>query len=382
MPVTYFQPDKLKIGVLGGGQLGRMMIQSAINYNLYICCLDPDANAPCKSLANEFTKGSLTDYDTVYKFGKDKDIITIEIENVNVEALKVLQKEGKKVFPQPEVIEIIKDKGLQKMFYQRNDIPSPDFFLVENREQIEKYRDFFPFFQKLRTGGYDGKGVVKLGHPNKVDHAFEAPSVLERLVDFDKEISVIVTRNQSGEVKCFPAVECEFNPEANLVEFLFSPANIKKSVDKQATEIAVKIAEKLDIVGILAVELFVTKDGKVLVNEIAPRPHNSGHQTIEANITSQFEQHLRAILNLPLGDTSIIKPSVMINLLGEKNHEGPAKYEGLTDVLKYKGVYVHLYGKTTTKPFRKMGHITVVDDDLNLAKKKAIAVKDIVKIIS
>lgn len=382
MPVTYFQPDKLKIGVLGGGQLGRMMIQSAINYNLYICCLDPDANAPCKSLANEFTKGSLTDYDTVYKFGKDKDIITIEIENVNVEALKALQKEGKKVFPQPEVIEIIKDKGLQKMFYQRNDIPSPDFFLVENREQIEKYRDFFPFFQKLRTGGYDGKGVVKLGHPNKIEHAFEAPSVLERLVDFDKEISVIVTRNQSGEVKCFPAVECEFNPEANLVEFLFSPANIKKSVDKQATEIAVKIAEKLDIVGILAVELFVTKDGKVLVNEIAPRPHNSGHQTIEANITSQFEQHLRAILNLPLGDTSIIKPSVMINLLGEKNHEGPAKYEGLTDVLKYKGVYVHLYGKTTTKPFRKMGHITVVDDDLNLAKKKAIAVKDIVKIIS
>lgn len=380
--MTYFQPDKLKIGVLGGGQLGRMMIQSAINYNLYICCLDPDANAPCKSLANEFTKGSLTDYDTVYKFGKDKDIITIEIENVNVEALKALQKEGKKVFPQPEVIEIIKDKGLQKMFYQRNDIPSPDFFLVENREQIEKYRDFFPFFQKLRTGGYDGKGVVKLGHPNKIEHAFEAPSVLERLVDFDKEISVIVTRNQSGEVKCFPAVECEFNPEANLVEFLFSPANIKKSVDKQATEIAVKIAEKLDIVGILAVELFVTKDGKVLVNEIAPRPHNSGHQTIEANITSQFEQHLRAILNLPLGDTSIIKPSVMINLLGEKNHEGPAKYEGLTDVLKYKGVYVHLYGKTTTKPFRKMGHITVVDDDLNLAKKKAIAVKDIVKIIS
>ena len=380
--MTYFQPDKLKIGVLGGGQLGRMMIQSAINYNLYICCLDPDANAPCKSLANEFTKGSLTDYDTVYKFGKDKDIITIEIENVNVEALKALQKEGKKVFPQPEVIEIIKDKGLQKMFYQRKDIPSPDFFLVENREQIEKYRDFFPFFQKLRTGGYDGKGVVKLGHPNKIEHAFEAPSVLERLVDFDKEISVIVTRNQSGEVKCFPAVECEFNPEANLVEFLFSPANIKKSVDKQATEIAVKIAEKLDIVGILAVELFVTKDGKVLVNEIAPRPHNSGHQTIEANITSQFEQHLRAILNLPLGDTSIIKPSVMINLLGEKNHEGPAKYEGLTDVLKYKGVYVHLYGKTTTKPFRKMGHITVVDDDLNLAKKKAIAVKDIVKIIS
>lgn len=380
--MAYFQPNKLKIGVLGGGQLGRMMIQSAINYNLYICCLDPDANAPCKSLANEFTKGSLTDYDTVYKFGKDKDIITIEIENVNVEALKALQKEGKKVFPQPEVIEIIKDKGLQKMFYQRNNIPSPDFFLVENKIQIEKYRDFFPFFQKLRTGGYDGKGVVKLGHPNKIDHAFEAPSVLERLIDFEKEISVIVARNESGETKCFPVVECEFNPEANLVEFLFAPANIKKGVEKQAYDIAVKVAEKLGIVGLLAVEFFVTKDSKVLVNEVAPRPHNSGHQTIEANYISQFEQHLRAILNLPLGDTSIAKPSVMINLLGEKNYEGPAKYEGLLDAMKYKGVYVHLYGKTNTKPFRKMGHVTIVDDDLNLAKKKAITVKDIIKIIS
>lgn len=380
--MTYFQPDKIRIGVLGGGQLGRMMIQSAINYNLYICCLDPDANAPCRTFANEFTKGSLTDYDTVYKFGKDKDIITIEIENVNVDALKALQKEGKKVFPQPEVIEIVQDKGLQKMFYQRNDIPSPDFFLVENKSQIEKYKDFFPFFQKLRTGGYDGKGVVKLGHPHKIEHAFNEPCVLERLVDFDKEISVIVARNESGETKCFPAVECEFNPEANLVEFLFSPANIKKSIDKQATEIALKIAEKLNIVGLLAVEFFVTKDGKVLVNEVAPRPHNSGHQTIEGNVTSQFEQHLRAILNLPLGDTSIIKPAVMINLLGEKNNEGIAKYEGLVDAMKYKGVYIHLYGKKTTKPFRKMGHVTVIDDDLNLAKKKAITVKDLVKIVS
>ena len=380
--MTNFEPSTLKIGVLGGGQLGRMLIQSAINYNLYVCCLDPDANAPCKAIAHEFIKGSITDYETVLNFGKDKDIITIEIENVNIEALKELEKQGKKVFPQPSVIEIIKDKGLQKMFYQRNDIPSSDFFLIENKTQIEKYASFFPFFQKLRTGGYDGKGVVKLGHPNKIDQAFDEPSVLERLVDFDKEISVIVARNESGETKCFPAVECEFNPEANLVEFLFSPADIKKSVDKQATDIAIKIAEKLNIVGILAVELFVTKQGKVLVNEVAPRPHNSGHQTIEGNITSQFEQHLRAILNLPLGDTSIIKPAVMINILGEKNYEGAAKYEGLIDALKYKGVYVHLYGKTTTKPFRKMGHATIIDDDLELAKKKAIIVKDLIKVIA
>lgn len=377
-----FQPDTLKIGILGGGQLGRMLIQSAINYNLNICILDPDPHAPCKSIANEFTKGSLTDYDTVYKFGKDKDIITIEIENVNVEALKTLEKEGKKVFPQPHIIETIQDKGLQKMFYQRNNIPSADFFLVENKEQISKYKDFFPFFQKLRTGGYDGKGVVKLGHPNKIDHAFDTPCVLERLVDFDKEISVIVARNESGETKCFPAVECEFNPEANLVEFLFSPASIKKNIEKEAYLIATKVAEKLGIVGILAVELFLTKDGLILVNEIAPRPHNSGHHTIEANSVSQFEQHLRAILNLPLGDTSIIKPGVMVNLLGEKGFEGPAKYEGLQDIIKYKGVYVHLYGKKTTKPFRKMGHITVVDDDIRLAKKKAISVKDTIRVVS
>ncbi|MBS1637760.1 MAG: 5-(carboxyamino)imidazole ribonucleotide synthase [Bacteroidetes bacterium] len=380
--MQYFEPDKLKIGVLGGGQLGRMMIQSAINYNLHICVLDPDPQAPCKAIASEFTKGSLTDYDTVYKFGKDKDIITIEIENVNVEALKALEKDGKKVYPQPHIIETIQDKGLQKMFYQRNDIPSADFFLTESKNQIVKYKDFFPFFQKLRKGGYDGKGVVKLGHPNKIDHAFDEPSVLERLVDFDKEISVIVARNASGECKCFPVVECEFNPEANLVEFLFSPANIKKSTEKEAYKIAARVAEKLGIIGILAVEMFLTKDGKVLVNEVAPRPHNSGHHTIEANVTSQFEQHLRAILNLPLGDTSILKPGVMVNLLGEKGHNGPARYEGLLDMIKFKGVHVHLYGKAQTKSFRKMGHVTVIDDDLTAAKKKAIMVKDTIKVIS
>lgn len=377
-----FRPTNIKIGMLGGGQLGRMAIQSAINYNLYICCLDPDENAPCKSIANEFKKGSLTDYDTVYKFGKDKDIITIEIENVNVDALKALQKEGKKVFPQPEVIEIIKDKGLQKMFYQRHNIPSPDFFLIEQKEQIAKYSSFFPFFQKLRTGGYDGKGVVKLGHPHKIEQAFDAPSVLERFVNFDKEISVIVARNENGEVKCFPPVECEFNSEANLVEFLFSPASIKKSVEKKSIEIASLVAEKLKIVGLLAVELFLTKEGDVLVNEVAPRPHNSGHHTIEGNMTSQFEQYLRAILNLPLGDTSIVKPAVMINLLGEKNYEGFANYEGLMDALKYKGVHIHLYGKVKTKPFRKMGHVTIVDEDLNLAKQKAVTIKDLIKVVA
>lgn len=376
------QAQQLKIGVLGGGQLGRMLIQNAINYNLSIYALDPDKHAPCKHLVQKFSQGSLTDYDTVYEFGKDKDVITIEIENVNIEALKQLEKEGKTVYPQPHLIELIQDKGLQKMFYQRNDIPSADFFLVENKKQIQKYAEFFPFFQKLRKGGYDGKGVVKLVSPEQLDRAFEAPSVLERLVPFEKELSVIVARNANGEVKCFPVVECEFNQEANLVEFLFAPAGIKKSVEKEAIRIATLIAEKLEIVGLLAVELFLTKDGKVLVNEIAPRPHNSGHHTIEANITSQFEQHWRAILNLPLGDTTIIKPGVMINLLGDFGHEGIAKYEGMEDVLKFSGVYIHLYGKEKTKPFRKMGHVTIVDDDLLKAKQKARMVKSLLRVVS
>ena len=374
--------QQLHIGILGGGQLGRMMIQSAINLNVQISVLDPDKNAPCKHLVKKFSHGSLTDYDTVYAFGKDKDLITIEIENVNTEALKALEKEGKKVYPQPHIIEMIQDKGSQKMFYQRNNIPSPDFFLVENKAQIGKYANYFPFFQKLRKGGYDGKGVTKLVSPHHLDKAFEEPSVLERLVDFDKELAVIVARSESGEVKCFPVVECEFNPEANLVEFLFSPANIKKTVEKEALRIAAEVAEKLGIVGLLAVELFLTKDGKVLVNEIAPRPHNSGHHTIEANVTSQFEQHLRAILNLPLGDTAIVKAGVMVNLLGDFGYEGPAVYQGLEDVLKFSGVYIHLYGKLSTKPFRKMGHVTIVDEDILKAKQKAKLVKHTLKVIA
>ena len=378
----YIQPDKIRIGVLGGGQLGRMMIQSAINLNLPVCCLDPDPNAPCKHIATEFNVGSLNDFDTVYAFGQDKDVISIEIENVNVEALKKLQSEGKKVFPQPEIIELIKDKGLQKLFYQENNIPSPEFFLIKDKSDIAQYASAFPFFQKLRTGGYDGKGVVKLNSADQLDAAFDAPSVLETLIDFDKEISVIVARNERGDINCFPAVECAFNPEANLVEFLFSPANINEDIEKQAVEIAVNIATKLNIVGILAVEMFVTKQGKVLVNEIAPRAHNSGHHSIEGNVTSQFEQHIRAIINLPLGDTSIVRPAVMINLLGEKGHEGAARYEGLDEALGQSGVYVHLYGKAMTKPFRKMGHITVTDKNIDEATRKAIALKNLVKIVS
>lgn len=374
--------QQIKIGLLGGGQLGQMMIQEAINLNLDIAVMDPDAHAPCKHLVKKFTQGQLTDFDAVYKFGKDKDLVTIEIENVNTEALKKLESEGVQVYPQPHIIEMIQDKGLQKMFYQRNNIPSPDFFLIDNHEQITKYESYFPFFQKLRKGGYDGKGVVKLAHPGMVTHAFQAPSVLERLVDFSKELSVIVARSASGEIKCFPVVECEFNPQANLVEFLFSPAAISKKIEKDAIQIATQVAEKLGIVGLLAVEMFLTKDNQVLVNEIAPRPHNSGHHTIEANVTSQFEQHIRAILDLPLGDTSAIQAGVMINLLGEQGHEGIAIYSGLEDALKFSGVHVHLYGKEKTRPFRKMGHVTIVDSELLNAKKKARTIQNLIKVIA
>ena len=376
------QPDQIKVGILGGGQLGRMFIQSAINYNFYIKILDPDQQAPCSAIANEFVNGKLDDFNSVYKFGKDCDVITIEIEHVNVEALKKLEQEGKKVFPQPHILEIIQDKGLQKMFYQRNNIPTPDFFLVEKKEDISKFSNYFPFFQKMRKGGYDGKGVVKLDNPTDLSKAFDVPSVLEMLVDFDKEISVIVARNESGETACFPVVECAFNPEANLVEFLFSPAEISKKVEKEAYRIATQVANAFEIVGLLAVELFVTKDGKVLVNEVAPRPHNSGHQTIEGNITSQFEQHLRAVLNLPLGDTSITQPSVMVNVLGEKGFEGNATYQGIYEIMKWSGVHLHLYGKKTTKSFRKMGHVTVTATTLEEAIIKAKKVKDTLKVVA
>ncbi|MEO9532038.1 MAG: 5-(carboxyamino)imidazole ribonucleotide synthase [Crocinitomicaceae bacterium] len=359
-----------KIGILGGGQLGRMLLQEGINLNLDLHFLDAK-NAPCEANSKNFNIGSIVSYEDVYNFGKSLDFITIEIENVNVEALYQLEKEGVKVFPQPHIIELIQDKGLQKQFYQKNGIPTSPFLLIENKEELANSNFGFPCIQKLRKGGYDGKGVQKLNTISNLEDAFTAPSLLEELIDFEKELSVIVARTESGETKCFPVVEQEFNAEANLVEFLFSPADITNEVAKEAEKIAIQIIDKLGMVGLLAVELFLTKEGKLLVNEIAPRPHNSGHQTIEGNITSQFGQHLRSIINLPLGDTSTVQPAVMINLLGAKNHTGKATYNGLPEALSQPGVYPHLYGKKDTKPFRKMGHITVTNPDISAAKKIA-----------
>ncbi|RED98828.1 5-(carboxyamino)imidazole ribonucleotide synthase [Marinoscillum furvescens] len=370
----------LKIGVLGGGQLGRMMLQSAIDFNLDIHMLDPDPKAPCANIAASFTQGDLKDYDTVMAFGKDKDLITIEIEAVNTDALKALQADGKKVFPQPEIIEMIQDKRKQKTFYKANRIPTADFILTENKAEVLANKDFLPAVNKLGKGGYDGQGVQILKNEADLEKAFEAPSLLEKLIDFKKELSVIVARNESGEVKCFPLVEMAFHPTANLVEFLFAPAEVSKTIEEKAYQLATDVINQLDMVGLLAVEMFLTQDDEVLVNEIAPRTHNSGHQTIEANITSQFEQHLRAILNLPLGATDLIRPAAMVNVLGEDGYTGNAQYEGLTELMELSGVHLHLYGKKITKPFRKMGHITLTDSDVTSLKQKALKVKEILKV--
>jgi 5-(carboxyamino)imidazole ribonucleotide synthase len=376
------QISELKLGILGGGQLGRMLIQEAINYNLTTYVLDPDPDAPCKDIANRFECGAITDFDTVYSFGKKADIITIEIEKVNIEALEQLEKEGKIVYPQARVIRLIQDKGVQKQFFKENDIPTAPFQLVNNKADLSSGNFPFPYILKQRKDGYDGKGVMKINNLADIDNAFESPSLIEELVDFDKEIAIIVARNPNGDMKTFPMVEMEFNAEANLVEFLISPSTYPDDIQQKAEKIALHIATALNITGILAVEMFVTKNGEILVNELAPRPHNSGHQTIEGNYVSQFEQHLRSIFNLPLGDTRSITNAVMINLLGEKGHDGQAKYDGLEKIMAIDGVYVHLYGKKYTKPFRKMGHVTIVDQNRDHAIEKARFIQQTLKVVS
>ena len=368
-----------RIGILGGGQLGRMLIQKGMDWNIPFSVLDPDANAPCRDF-DGFSVGKLTDHDAVIKFGAACDIITIEIENVNTRALKELELSGKQVFPQPEVIELIQDKRTQKKFFQDNGIPTADFILTANREDVKQQVDFLPAVNKLGREGYDGRGVQILRSEADLPKAFDKPGLLEKLVNIDKEISVIVARNARGEVRAFPPVEMVFHPEANLVDYLFSPAGIPADLADRAIAIAEALIADLKMIGLLAVEMFVTPEGGILVNEVAPRPHNSGHQTIEGNVTSQYEQHLRAVLNLPLGDTAIIKPTAMVNLLGQAGHVGEAKYLGMEAALDIPGVYVHLYGKKTTKPFRKMGHVTIVDPDVESLRKKATFVKNSLKV--
>jgi len=374
------------IGILGGGQLGLMLLQAGIDWNLRVHVLDPDPDAPCRHLCTQFTTGSLTDYDTVYAFGQGVDVLTIEIERVNVDALDALEAEGKRIYPQPSVIRIIQDKRLQKQFYRDHNLPTADFILTETRADVAMLEierpDFFPAFHKLGRDGYDGRGVQRIGSVVDVGLAFDAPGVLEQAVDFQKELAVIVSRNADGAVQTFPTVEMVFHPELNLVEYLFAPADIPEAIDQAAQAIARQTADAFGIVGLLAVELFLDKQGNVLINEVAPRPHNSGHHTMRANVTSQFEQHWRAILNFPPGNTTAYQPAAMVNLLGEAGHTGPAVYAGLETLLAMPGVFPFFYGKALTRPHRKMGHVTVMDDDLTSLRQKVGIVRDSIRVIT
>ena len=375
-----------KLGILGGGQLGKMLIQAASKWDLQTYVLDPDINCSSASLCTSFEQGSFKDFDTVYNFGKKVDLITFEIEHVNTEALKKLENEGKLVYPQPFALDIIKDKGLQKEFYKEHGIPTSKFQLFSSKKEIidaiTKNVIQLPFVQKSREEGYDGKGVLTVKEEKDLDLLFDTPSLIEELVPIEKELAVIVSRNPDNDTITFPTVEMEFSSDANLVEQLICPSKISEDQDGKTRDIAVAIIQKLNMVGNLAVEFFLTKTGDILVNEVAPRPHNSGHHTIESTYTSQFEQHLRAITTLPLGSTKLISPSVMINILGHPDYEGDAIYTNVDTCLKLEGVYIHVYGKKVTKPYRKMGHVTIMDNTIEKAKTKANIVKNKLTVIS
>ncbi|MCB0571146.1 MAG: 5-(carboxyamino)imidazole ribonucleotide synthase [Phaeodactylibacter sp.] len=383
--VSPLHPD-FKLGVLGGGQLGKMLALAAGNWHLPLYVLDASRSFPAGRVTPFFTEGNFKDYDDVYRFGSQMDVITIEIEHVNTEALRRLQEEGKVVHPNPDMLDIIKDKGAQKLFYQEKGILSAPFQLFETEEAVIAAlgagQIHYPFVQKSRTAGYDGRGVSVVKDEYSLEKLLPGACVVEEMVDIDKELAVIVARNASGQVAVYPAVEMAFNPEANLVEFLVCPASISPDVEQQAEALAIETVEAYGLCGLLAVELFLDKNGMLLVNEVAPRPHNSGHHTIDSCYTSQFEQHLRAVLNLPLGSTRMKNPSVMVNLLGAEGFEGPAEYEGLEECLAIEGMHLHLYGKAITKPYRKMGHATIVAESAEAAAARARKVLATLRIIS
>ena len=378
--------SELKLGIIAGGQLGKMLVLAASNWNVKTYILDKDEHCPASSACTYFFKGDQLNYNDVYKFGQLVDVLTLELENVNLDALKKLKSEGKRIIPNPDKLQLIRDKGLQKQFYEKYKIPSAPFTFYENKQTIidtiNAGKLSFPFVQKIRIGGYDGRGVAVINSEDDLGDLLEGLSLTEEKIKVAKEISAIVARNERGEVKCHPTVEMEFNPRANLVEKLICPSSLPAQIEKDAENLAEKIITDLDFYGLLAVEMFVDKNNKLWVNEIAPRPHNSGHHTIESTITSQFEQHLRAVFNLPLGSTKLKIPSVMINLLGEPGYEGRVKYEGLTECMAIEGVKIHLYGKKTTKPYRKMGHVNVIATTIEEAKSKAELVKQKMKVLS
>lgn len=372
----------MKVGILGGGQLGRMLLQQAANYVVETFVLENDEHCCAAHLCHHFVKGDIKDFDAVYAFGKNLDALTIEIENVNIEALEKLQSEGKKIYPTPTVLRIIKNKIEQKKFYQINEIPTPDFFITQHKLEVSQYLHFLPAVHKIAEGGYDGKGVQILKAETDVHKAFDSASVLEKMIIIKKEISIIVAQNDEGEIVIYPPSEMMANPLLNLLDYQVSPAIISEKIKWKAEAIAIAVVKALNSSGIFAVELLIDADDNVWVNETAPRVHNSGHHTIEANYSSQYDMLWRIILGYPLGNTDAIVPSAIVNLIGEENNIGNAKYDGLAEVLKMENVFVHLYGKAQSKPGRKMGHVTIVSNDYQELRYKANKIKHLLKVFA
>lgn len=383
--MNYFSSE-FKLGILGGGQLGKMMLYETGKWDVWTKVLDASPEAPCKISCNQFVKGSLLDYDTVYEFGQGLDVLTIEIENVNLDALDQLEKDGLKVFPQPRALRIIQNKAKQKLFYVDHGIPTADFqrfaYLSEIEDSIQNGGLKFPFVWKAAQFGYDGQGVKVVRALSDLEGLPAGECIAETMIPFKNELAVIVARNDDGEIRTYPVVEMEFHPEANQVEYVICPARIDDKVASKARELALKVAQKIKLTGLLAVEMFQTEDDKILVNEVAPRPHNSGHYSIEASYTNQFEQHIRCILNLPLGATESKVAGIMVNLVGDEGHTGDVVYENINRILEMDGVTPHIYGKKQTRPFRKMGHVTIVDQNIDQARKTAQKVKETIKVIS
>ena len=383
--MNYFSSD-FKLGILGGGQLGKMLLNETRKFDVQTLVIDPSEEAPSRFGCNTFYRGSIVDYDTVYQFGQMVDVLTIEIENVNLDALDALEAEGKKIFPSPKTIRLIQNKGKQKDFYVKNNIPTSKHLrfvgLDDLKESLAKDEIEFPFVWKSATGGYDGNGVKICRSTLDLVNLPDVECIAEDMVPFKNELAVIVTRGESGEVKTYPVVEMEFHPEANQVEYVICPARIDEKVAQKAQEVALKVSEAFQHVGLLAVEMFQTEDDEILVNEVAPRPHNSGHYSIEASYTSQFENHIRAILNLPLGNTESKVAGIMVNLVGEEGFSGQVVYENIEKIMAIDGVTPHIYGKRETRPFRKMGHVTIVNKNMTEARRIAEEVKNSIRVIS
>ena len=378
--INYFSSN-FKLGVLGGGQLGRMLLAETQKFDIYTVILDGAKNAPCAQICNEFHQGNLMDYQTVYNFGKKVDLLTIEIEHVNIDALLQLEKEGLTIFPQPSVLQTIQHKGKQKDFFIANNIPTANYKRINSLEELKKEGNL-PFVWKTAQFGYDGTGVKVIQSKADLDALADVECIVEDLIPFKNELAVIVARNTDGETKTYPVVEMEFHPTANQVEYVICPARIDSAIAKKAQKIALLVADAFQFVGLLAVEMFQTNDDEILVNEVAPRTHNSGHYSIEASYTNQFEQHLRAILNLPLGNTRNKVAGIMVNLVGEKGYSGNVVYQNIEEILKIEGVTPHIYGKKETRPFRKMGHVTIVHKDIEKAREIAETVKKTIRVIS